>query len=233
MTHGAQLLEEPAVDGLDPVDRRSLADLWAGVTRAGAGDVAGLAELAVLLAALGAPLALAGRAAACSAAQAGSVAASGALAGAYAGAPVDLPVPAGLLGRPPGGVRRARPALRRLAVRALRDGCLLGGHAAQVTCWASATATDPAVQAALAVVADTEARAVALWSDVLDWTLAQRPRLVARLRDVDLVERSPLAELVRGVAGDPVVLAAHGWPRASEVDRLWAAHRAGVLARLG
>ncbi|MCW2607877.1 MAG: hypothetical protein JWO60_2570, partial [Frankiales bacterium] len=116
------------------------------------------------------------------------------------------------------------------ALRALRDGELAGGHAAQVTCWAGATCSDPAVRAGLAVVARGEATARSLWSDVLDWALAQQPRLRKRLRRVDLAETSPL--LARPPGADPAVLAAHGWPRPDEVARLWAAHRALVLLRL-
>lgn len=222
----------PETATLAAPDRAALARLWSVAARSGARDVAVLAELSLVLAALGAPLELVGRAAACAAEQARSAEVGLRLAEAYAGAPVAVVPPVGLLARSPGGVRRPHRALRRLAVRALRDGCLLTGHTAQVTCWASATAVDPAVRSALALVADTEARAAALWSDVLDWTLGQRPRLLRRLRSVDLAGRSPLQELVGSVTGDAAVLAAHGWPRPDQVQRLWAVHRAGVLARL-
>lgn len=220
----------PTVDALTAPDRSALAALWTGAARGGAADVPALAELVLLLTALGAPGALVQRAAQCTAAQADAATRACALAAAYRGRPLELPPPAGLLSRTPGGTRRPRRALRRLALRALRDGCLLGGHAAQVTCWASATSTDPAVRASLLVIADAEAWCAALWADVLTWALQQQPRLVGRLRRVDLAERSPLLE--RPAEADPAVLAAHGWPRPEEVARMWAAHRPTVLARL-
>lgn len=223
----------PDTAALTPADRQALARLWSVAARSGWQDVPALAELAVVLAALGAPRGLVGRAAGCAGEQAVAADAALRLAEAYAGAPLVLAPPVALLSRPPGGVRRPRRALRRLAVRALRDGCLVGGHVAQVTCWASATSADPAVRTALAVVTAAETRAAAVWSDVLDWSLLQRPRLLRRLRAVDLVETSPLAALVAGVGGDPAVLAAHGWPRPDQLARLWAVHRAGVVARLG
>ena len=137
-----------------------------------------------------------------------------------------------LLGRTPLGVRRPRAALRRLALRALRDGCLLGGHVAQVASWASATSSDPAARAALRVVASAQASTTAVWGDVLTWCLAQQPRLAARLRRVELAEQSRLVLALAQAPGDPALLAAHGWPRLAEVERLWAAHRAAVLARV-
>ncbi|MCU1692260.1 MAG: hypothetical protein JWM64_1351, partial [Frankiales bacterium] len=125
---------------------------------------------------------------------------------------------------------RRRRAVRRLALRALRDGCLVGGHVAQVASWASATCSDPAVRSVLLLLCEAEAWSAALWADVLAWALEQQPRTVARLRRVDLVERSPLLD--RPPGADPVVLAAHGWPRPEEVARMWAVHRPTVLARL-
>lgn len=230
MAEALQEHDQPDVAALTDVDRRALATLWTMAARAGTADVTGLAELVLVLTALGAPPPLVQRAAACAGVRAGSVAGVTALATAYRGtAPEVLPVPA-LLAVPPGGVRRPARALRRLALRALRDGLLVSGHAAQVTGWAAATCGDPAVRTVLSDVCRAEAGAAAVWGDVLDWALVQRPRLVARLRRLDLAETSPLAERPAGSA--PVVLAAHGWPRVEEVARLYAAHRAGVLARL-
>lgn len=225
-------MQQAEVVSLAAQDRTALARLWADAARQGAADVAGLAELALVLAALGAPLELVERAARTSAEQAASTRAARGRAEAYAGVALPLPALPGLLAHCPGGVRRPRAALRRLALRALRDGCLLGGHAAQVTCWAAATCTDPGARVALAVVADAEARAGVLWADVLTWCLAQRPRLAVRLRKVDLPETSPLVQALSAVRGDPRVLAAHGWPRPQEVARMWAAHRAAVVDRL-
>ncbi|MCW2778469.1 MAG: ferritin-like protein [Frankiales bacterium] len=230
MTQAARPLVGPGLDGLAPVDRHALAALWTGAARSGTDDVATLAALVLVLSALGAPAPMVCRAAGCGAQQAASAFAASSLAAAYSGREPGPTARPALLSAPPGGVRRPGPALRRLALRALRDGWLLGGHVAQVTSWAGATCSDPAVREVLTVVARAEAAQAALWRDVLDWALAQRPRLLGRLRKVDLVQRSPLLD--RPAQADPVVLAAHGWPRTEEVARLWAAHRAVVVARL-
>lgn len=231
MTRALQQTDgQPDAGGLSEADRAALAALWTGVACGGTDDVAVLAELVLVLSALGAPPALVARAASCSAGQAASAAAGRALAGVYAGeAPAVAPRPA-LLAVPPGGVRRPSTALRRLALRALRDGWLVGGHAAQVTSWAAATCTDPSARSVLGLVARSEAAQAQLWRDVLEWALAREPHLLARLRRVDLVETSPFVR--RPAGADPAVLAAHGWPRPEEVARLWAAHRAAVVAGL-
>ncbi|MCW2665347.1 MAG: hypothetical protein JWN57_309, partial [Frankiales bacterium] len=115
---------------------------------------------------------------------------------------------------------------------AYRDGCLVGGHAAQVASWSAAMADDAAVRAVLAEFAAEEALLTALWHDVLDWCLLLRPQLRRRLRGADLPTVSPLLAAYRGVTADPSVLAAHGWARPGDVARLWTAHRATVVASL-
>lgn len=222
----------PDLSSLGPAERQALAALWARAARSAAADVPALAELVLALTALGAPPELVARAARSSAEQVAASVACARMASAYDGVRLVLDAQPALLGRTPLGVHRPRAALRRLALRALRDGCLLGGHVAQVACWASATSTDPAARAALRVVAEGEASATSVWNDVLAWCLTQQPRLVVRLRRVELAEHSQVARALAQAPGDPAVLAAHGWPRLAEVERLWSAHRAAVLARV-
>jgi hypothetical protein len=220
----------PGVVDLSPEQRVALAALWRASACTQQATVPGLAQLVRVLCALGAPLDLVERAARSAAAQTRHARTAATLAGTYAGAPYSLPTLTGLLAARP--ARRPRAALQRLAVTAYREGCLVGGHAAQVATWSAATADDAAVRAVLAEFASEEALLTALWHDVLDWCLLVRPQLRRRLRRLDLPTASPVLVAYRGVTADPSVLAAHGWARSGDVARLWAAHRATVVASL-
>lgn len=220
----------PAVAGLSAEQRTALSALWHAAACSQQATVPGLAQLVRVLCALGASLDMVERAAGAAAAQTRHARTAATLATTYAGSPCPLPALPGLLAaRPP---RRPRAALGRLAVTAYRDGCLVGGHAAQVASWSAAMADDAAVRAVLAEFAAEEALLTALWHDVLDWCLLLRPQLRRRLRGADLPTVSPLLAAYRGVTADPSVLAAHGWARPGDVARLWTAHRATVVASL-
>ncbi len=220
----------PAVEGLSPQERRALSHLWLAVACSRQSAVPSLAQLVRVLCALGGPLDLVERAALAAADATRHARTAAGLATVYAGAPATLPALSGVLAVPPAhGPRRA---LGRLAVTAYREGCLVAGHTAQVATWAAATAEDPAVRAALATVAAEEALHTALWEDVLAWCLEVRPKVRRRLRRLDLPTTSPVLAAYRGLEVDPGVLTAHGCPRPQDVARLWAAHRAGVVARL-
>lgn len=221
----------PAVAQLSAAERTALAGLWRAAACSQQATVPGLASVLRVLCALGAPLDLVERAARAAADQARHARTAATLAATYAGEPCTLPALPGLLAVQPTS-RRPRAALGRLAVTAYRDGCLVGGHAAQVATWSAATADDPAVRGVLGEFAAEEVLLTALWQDVLDWCLVVRPALRRRLRRIDLPTASPLLAAYRGLTVDPVVLAAHGWARQGDVARLWAAHRAAVVGRL-
>lgn len=225
-------LPRPDVSGLDPRDRGALAVLWTQAARGELASVPAFHDLALVLSALGAPLDLVARATQAALDEVDHTRRAFAVAGAYAGAPVEGGAVPGLLGRRVGQASTPRAALTRLAVEALRDGCLHEGGMAAVARLAADGADDPALRASLDVIATDEAGHAVLSFDVLAWCLAAgdaalRSRVAREL--VDLPVGGP--DLPRPDA-DPEVLARHGWPTPYDVERVFAAHRLAVVARV-
>jgi hypothetical protein len=190
--------------------------------------VPAFADLALLLAAAGAPLDLVAAAHRAALDEVGHTEVSYALANAYGGtahAPGALPR---LLGRRVGSrLRGSRGALRRLALEALRDGCLNEGYNAALAAAGAAAATDPAVREALERVAREEAAHTALSWQVLGWSLASGGPAVARA----------VARALRSLPGAAAVptpradLEAHGWPSPETSREAFARTRAEVAER--
>jgi hypothetical protein len=217
-------LPVPDVTGLDPRDRAALAALWTDAARGELASVPAFADLALVLSALGAPLDLVGRCAQAAVEEVDHTRRAFAIASAYSGAPVEGgPVP-GLLGRRVGQASTPRAALTRLAVEALRDGCLHEGHMAGAARLAADLATDRGVRESLDVVARDEAGHAVLSHDLLAWCLEAGDRELAQL-PTD-APATPASD------GDPAVLETHGWPRQERLDALFAAHRTAVVARV-
>lgn len=225
-------LPRPDVSGLDPRDRQALAELWTQAARGELASVPAFHDLALVLSALGAPLDLVARATQAALDEVDHTRRAFAIAGAYAGAPVEGGAVPGLLGRRVGQASTPRAALTRLAVEALRDGCLHEGGMAAVARLAADGADDPDLRASLDVIATDEAGHAVLSFDVLAWCLSAGD---SRLRSRIVTE---LAGLPVGgpdlpqVDADPEVLARHGWPTSYDVARVFAAHRLAVVARV-
>ncbi len=225
-------LPRPDVTGLDPRDRAALAELWTQAARGALASVPAFHDLALVLSALGAPLVLIARATQAAMDEVDHTRRSFAIAGTYAGAPVEGGAVPGLLGRRVGQASTPRAALTRLAVEALRDGCLYEGHAATVARLAADTATDPGVRESLDVIATDEAGHAVLSHDLLAWCLATgdsrlRTRITKELAALPTeAPASPTAD------GQPGVLEQHGWPTRAAVVRAFEVHRTALVARV-
>jgi hypothetical protein len=202
----------------------ALAALWLHAARLEHASVPAFAEVALLLAAVGAPLDLVAAAHRAALDEVAHTTLAYGLANAYGGtahAPGDLPA---LLGRRV-GPRRRRTALTKLAVEALRDGCLNEGTAGALAAAGAATAADPALRAALTTVAaDEDAHAELSWQ-VLGWCLDTGGRPVRDAVAAALRRLQPLApEPTPG-------LAAYGWPEPAAAAAVAARVHAATVAR--
>ena len=119
-----------------------------------------------------------------------------------------------------------------LARESLVDGCLLEGAAAAYAQAAHARATDPAVRAALAIIARDEASHAELAWEIVRWGCRRgdvdlRRRMVGLVRD----QRAPKAP-VDVPARRSSELEAHGWPDAAVWHDLFERTRAEVISRV-
>ena len=208
--------------------RTDLAALWLGAARSEHASVPAFAEVALLLGAVGAPLDLVAAAHRAALDEVEHTRVSYALANAYGAtthAPGALPR---LLGRRLGPRRRRRTAaLRRLAVEALRDGCLNEGYAAGLAAAGAARATDPAARHALDRIAGDEAGHTELSWRLLGWSLDAggppvRAAVARTLRSLPSTAPAPTPR---------ADLEAHGWPSPATAAEVYAAVRAGVVDR--
>lgn len=207
-------------------ERDALAALWLHAARMEHASVPAFADLALLLAAVGAPLDLVAAAHRAALDEVGHTEVSYALANAYgatAHSPGALP---GLLGRRTGSRPRGR-ALRRVAVEALRDGCLNEGYNAALAAAGAAAATDPAVREALARIAREETAHTELSWQVLGWCLSLGDRRVAGAV-ARALRRLPAAAPVPTPRDD---LERHGWPSPATAAAAYAGVRATVADR--
>ncbi|HEX8002446.1 MAG TPA: hypothetical protein VF519_07095 [Mycobacteriales bacterium] len=209
-----------------PAAAPDVAALWLRAARGEHASVPAFAEVALQLSAAGAPLdlvAAAHRAALDEVAHTELTYALANAAGGTAYAPGALP----RLARRRVGPRRRVALLRRLALDALRDGCLNEGHAAALAAAGAASATDAGVRAALTRIAADEARHAELAWRVLGWALDAGGRPVA----------GAVAYAVRALPLriDPATpradLEAYGWPSPATSAAAYADVRAAVVAR--
>lgn len=172
---GAAWHAEIAVDTALPAGVRArLAAAWLAAARMEHAAVAAFSATALRLMALGAPPALIAGAHRAALDEIEHARVAFALAAAYAGAPVS---PATF----PEAAAAGAMTLRALAVETFVDGCIGETVAALEAARAAEAATDPAVAAVLARIADDEARHAALAWQIVAWCVARDPSLPAAL----------------------------------------------------
>jgi hypothetical protein len=215
----------PRTDHLEPAERRVLADAWHTAARMEHASVPAFSQLALHLAALGAPAELIERSHRAALDEIKHARRCFAIARAYGGETWTAGPIAGL-GR---GDGRAIDLVR-LAVGSLVDGCVNEGIAADVAGNGARAAADPVVRDALAMIAgDEESHAELAWA-VLAWCLDAggepvRAAVAARAARLD-AELAPRAPDFPGIA--PERLAAHGLFDQGAIGRL-AARRIGTV----
>lgn len=166
----------PAVDHLEAEHRRVLAGRWTEIALAEHASVASFARFVLDLSALGAPPTLLAEATAAMQDEIRHAQAAFALASAYAGRPIG-PGPISMEGVVIGGDAEA------IVRAAVREGCVEETLAAAEAELAARRATEPAVRAALASIAEDEARHAVLAWRFVDWALGRDPSLAAAVRD--------------------------------------------------
>ena len=186
--------------------RRALAVAWTETARAEHASVPAFSRLSLTLVALGAPARLVERAHVAALEEIEHARLSFALAAAYAGEQVAPGPLAELHGAPAVTAR----SLAELAEESLIDGCLIEGVAAAAAAASLAGARDPAVRAALTIIARDEASHVALAWEIVGWCWRQggadlRRRLLKLAHRMPSVGPSP--EQPARLTGE---LAAHG-----------------------
>ncbi len=183
---------EPRVESLSEEHRRALAEYWTDAALAEHASVASFARFALDLTALGAPPELLGDATVAMQDEIRHAQIAFGLAGAYADAPVG-PGPIAMEGLAVGGQIEA------IVRAAVREGCIEETLAAAEAELAAHRATDPAVRAALASIAEDEARHAVLAWRFVDWAVA-RDRSLAR------VVREELARAEATMDSEPVAV---------------------------
>jgi hypothetical protein len=122
---------------------------------------------------------------------------------------------------------RATVTLERLAVESLVDGCLAEGIAADVAALGAQLATEPAIRDALGMIArDEENHAELAWT-VVAWCLEQRPDLSRALAATHLDASAPDVP-----SGDETTFARYGIVGARDTTRLAVTRCDAVRARL-
>jgi len=187
----AETPREPCVDSLSEEHRRALAQYWTDAALAEHASVASFARFMLDLTALGAPPDLLHETTVAMQDEIRHAQAAFGLAGAYADAPVG-PGPIAMEGIAVGGDAEA------IVRAAVREGCIEETLAAAEAELAAHRATDPAVRAALASIAEDEARHAVLAWRFVDWAVA-RDRSLAR------VVREELARAEAAMGSEPVV----------------------------
>ena len=172
----AEVLASPGVEALAVAHRRALAEHWTSVALAEHASVASFARFVLDLSALGAPPSLLAEAATAMQDEIRHAQVAFGLAGAYAEHPIGpgvIPMEGVVAGGDPEAIVRA----------AVREGCIEETLAAAEAELAARRATDPAVRAALASIAEDEARHAVLAWRFVDWALRRDPSLAAVVRD--------------------------------------------------
>jgi hypothetical protein len=159
----------PDVSTLSAEGRRALAVAWTETARAEHASVPAFSRLSLTLVALGAPARLVERAHVAALEEIEHARLSFALAAGYAGEQVAPGPLAELHGAPAVTAR----SLAELAEESLVDGCLIEGVAAAAAAASLAGARDPAVRAALSIIARDEASHVALAWEIVGWCWRQ------------------------------------------------------------
>jgi len=218
----------PDVSSLSPDAREALAAAWASSARSEHASVPAFSRLSLSLVSLGAPAHLVQAALRAALEEIEHARLSFALAEAYGLKPVG-PGPLVELTSAPAVTVTSRADL---VCESLVDGCLLEGAAAAYAQVALARASDPAVRAALAIIARDEASHSELAWEIACWGY--------RRADVDLRRR--MLRLVRDQrAPSPPVdvparllseLEGHGWPAAAVWHDLFERTRAEVISRV-
>lgn len=218
----------PDISSLSPEARDALAAAWASSARSEHASVPAFSRLSLSLVALGAPAHLVQAALRAALEEIEHARLSFALAEAYGLTPMG---PGSLveLTSAPAVTVTSRADLAR---ESLVDGCLLEGAAAAYAQVALARASDPAVRAALAVIARDEASHAELAWEIARWGCGRadvdlRRRLLALVRD----QRAPgpPVDVPAGLSSD---LEAHGWPAAAVWQDLFERTRAEVISRV-
>lgn len=196
----------PCLQGLDPATRAALAKAWTAAALDEHASVAAFSRVALELMALGAPGALVEATHRAALDEIRHARLGFALAAAYGGAPVG---PGAL---PLGAAVPISQDLVAVAAAAAREGCVGETLSALLAAEAAAGATDPAVRAALQVIAQDEMRHAALAWRTVRWALdaGGAPARAA----VAGVFAAALRDGVQGPEGpgdgDPKLLVAHG-----------------------
>lgn len=201
----------PGVEGLSPAQREALADAWARDGLLEHASVASFGRFALDLLGAGAPADLVEAAHRAALDEVRHARLCLALASAYRGAPVE-PAPF-----PFGGAVAVGGGLAALAAATAREGCVGEAVAAVLAAEQLARAEDPAVRAALAVIAEDEARHAELAFRAVAWAVAEGGE-AARAAVAAVIEEAAARPMeVEGAAGDPGgALAAHGRLPAAE-----------------
>jgi hypothetical protein len=150
---------------LSPEDRAALAEAWTADALAEHASIASFSRFALALLAAGAPAGLVELAHRAALDEVRHAALAFGLASAYAGervAPGPFPL---------GGSVRVEASLAALAASTVHEGCVGETVAAVIAAERLARATDPAVQAALAQIAEDEARHAELAWQVVAWAM--------------------------------------------------------------
>jgi hypothetical protein len=214
----------PRLDALSAAARRKLAKLWLDAGRLEHASIAAFESLAEDLGRLGAPRPLIARARRAAKEETRHARRCFTLASAYAGEPLD-PAP---LARPE---RRRAIDVVQLAIESFADGCIGEGAGAAMAAIARSRATDPAVRAALAIIARDEAGHAALAWDVIGF---------CRARGGDAVDRALLGVAVRVRGARPKrsrrtvkrAIDGHGWLALSARIAIEKASAAAAVTRL-
>ncbi len=197
----------PAVDGLDASSRRTLADLWTREGLAEHASMASFARAALELLALGAPAELIRLACEAALDECEHARIAFGLASAYGGRPVgpgELATEGAL----------ADLSLVGITERLTGEGCVAETVSAGIVAAARDAARDPAVRAALEVVArDEAAHAVLAWRQ-LAWLISvggEPAKAAARRMLAQAHRHVGIGPVPDGAGGDETVLRSRGW----------------------
>ena len=218
----------PDISSLSPEARDALAAAWASSARSEHASVPAFSRLSLSLVSLGAPAHLVQAALRAALEEIEHARLSFALAEAYALTPMG-PGPLVELTSAPAVTVTSRADLAR---ESLVDGCLLEGAAAAYAQVALARASDPAVRAALAIIARDEASHAELAWEIARWGCRRadvdlRRRMLGLVRDQRAP--SPPVDVPARLSSE---LEAHGWPAAAVWHDLFERTRAEVISRV-
>jgi hypothetical protein len=181
--------------------RRRVRDAWARAAQAEHASVAAFSRFTMQLLALGAPMALVSASAAAMADEVRHAVVAAELAGRFAGQDLSFgPLAAAVLGEGP-------VTLRAVLEDVVREGCIAETISAAEAAWMRDAATDPAIAAVLAGIAEDEARHAELAWAFVAWALAQDPSLRA---DVAIWFGEGHRHAPAPLDPDAAILAAHG-----------------------